>query len=83
MKTVLEKPLQEKNIFEMTLAELRQRIKPTAEKLIQEAWDKNTFISYYDEALCPGDDTLIHEYKDRKELVRVNDEGNTELIRIL
>ncbi len=79
MKATLER----KTIFEMTQAELREAIRPTAEKVKQDAWEKDTYISYYNEALCPGDDTVIHEYKDRKELMRFDKEGNTTLIRIL
>jgi len=83
MPTVLEKPLSEKNIFEMSNKELRERIRPTAIKVIQAAWAKDSYISYYDEDLCLGDDIMIHEYKDRIELVRIDDAGNAELIRLL
>lgn len=83
MKSTLEKPLQRKTISEMTPEELREAIRPTAEQLIQDTWDKGTYFSYYDEALCPDEETVIHEYKDRKELMRFDEQGNTTLIRIL
>lgn len=72
-----------KSVFEMSAEELRERIGPTAEKVIRDAWDKNSYITYFDENLCPSTDVMVHEYRDRKELVRVKENGETQLIKIL
>ena len=82
MKTLLEKPVSEKSIFDMTEAELQERIKPTADKARQAAFDKNTYLTYVDEELCP-EGTMIREYKDRKELVRFGEQGEAIIVRNL
>jgi hypothetical protein len=71
------------SVFEMSANELMETIRPTAETLIRQAWDKGSYITYFDKALCPSDDIMIHEYRDRKELVRVLGLGKTELIKVL
>lgn len=67
----------------MSAAELTEAIRPTAEALIRQAWDKGSYITYFDKALCHSDDMMIHEYRDRKELVRVLGVGKAELIKLL
>nr|WP_294794001.1 hypothetical protein [uncultured Mucilaginibacter sp.] len=66
----------------MSAAELREHLRPASEKAKQDAWAKNTYITYYDETLCPDTSYAIHEYSDRKELVKLEN-GNANLIKIL
>jgi len=71
------------SVFEMSAAELTETIRHTAESLIRQAWDKGSYITYFDKALCSSDDMMIHEYRDRKELVRVLGVGKTEFLKVL
>lgn len=66
----------------MSMAELKEHLRPASEKAKQDAWAKNTYITYYDEKLCPDTSYAIHEYRDRKELVKL-DNSNAQLIKIL
>lgn len=75
--------MESKSIFEMTNSELQQVLLPAADAIRKRAWNKNSYISYYDETLCPGIDFLVREYSDRKELVRLNDKGEATFIRAL
>lgn len=79
--TVIE-PIR-KSVFEMSTEELSERLRPTAEKLTQDAWDNNSYIVYFDEELCPADDIMVHEYRDHKELVRVIGVENIQVIKVL
>jgi len=72
-----------KSVFELSAEELTERILPTAERVTKDAWDKGLYITYFDKNLCPAEDMMIHEYRDRKELVRVLGVGRVELIKIL
>jgi len=72
-----------KYVWEMTPEELKKHLRPIADKVLQETWDKNCFITYWDEKVCPSLDILVHEYKDRKELARIDDEGNVTFIKRL
>lgn len=72
--------MEAKSIFQMTNSELHQALLPAAETIKKRAWNKNGYISYYDEALCPGIDFLVREYSDKKALVRLNDKGEAEFI---
>lgn len=75
--------METKTIFEMTDSELQQAIHPAAETIRKRAWDKGGYISYYDAGVCPGIDYVVREYRDHKELVRLNEAGDSELIRKL
>lgn len=82
MRTASVKPSR-KSVFEMSAEELRERIAPVAEQLKKNAWAKNSYITYFDEKLCSSTEFMIHEYSDRKELVRIKSNGETEFIKIL
>jgi len=71
------------SVFEMSADELMETIRPTAEILVRQAWDKGSYITYFDKTLCPSNDMMVHEYSDRKELVRVLGVGKTEFIKVL
>ena len=73
----------QKRIFDMSQEELKELLQPVAEEVLQKKWAKNGYITYHDEALCEGPDIMIHEYKDRLELVRIEENGNATLLKIL
>lgn len=66
----------------MTQEEIWEHIRPTAEAAIKAAFDKNSYITYVDEELCP-EGTMIREYKDRKELVGFDEAGKFYVIKLL
>jgi hypothetical protein len=72
-----------KSVFGMSDEELQEKLRPTAEKIKRGAWGNNSYITYYDEELCPSYNFMVHEYHDRKELVRVKENGETQVIKIL
>jgi hypothetical protein len=78
----MEQQTRKGSIFEMTQEEILEHIRPTAEAAIKAAFDKNSYITYIEEELCP-EGTMIREYKDRKELVGFDDMGKAQLIRLL
>ena len=67
----------------MTPEEFKELIRPVADQVLQETWDKNAFITYYDEKICPDTNTLVQEYKDHSELVRIHDQGKAIIIKQL
>ncbi|MES2063444.1 MAG: hypothetical protein V4456_16065 [Bacteroidota bacterium] len=72
-----------KSVFDMTPTEFKDLIRPVADEVLQETWEKNAFITYYDQNICPDTDTMIQEYKDHKELVRIDEQGNAVVIKQL
>jgi hypothetical protein len=66
----------------LTTEELRERLRPITEKVIENTLAKNSYLTYYDETLCPDTTYAIHEYRDRKELVKL-EHGKAQLIKIL
>ena len=72
-----------KSIFEMSPGELIERLKPMADIIKKRAWVHNSYISYCDEAVCPANDFVIREYRDRKELAQLDENGVAKLIRVL
>lgn len=75
--------METKSIFEMTDSELQLSVRPVTETIRERAWDKGGYISYYDAGVCPGIDYVVREYRDHKELVRLNEAGDAELTKIL
>jgi hypothetical protein len=68
--------------IDLTNEQLRERLRPIAEKAKENAWAKNSYATYYDKVLCPDPSYAIHEYRDRKELVKLEN-GKAHLIKIL
>ena len=66
----------------LTTEELRERLRPITEKIIEDTWAKNSYLTYYDETLCPDTSYAIHAYRDRKELVKLEN-GKAHLVKIL
>lgn len=69
-------------IFELSDEELRERLRPAYEKIKQEAFAKDSYLTYYDPLVCPTSAHAVHEYRDRKELVKLEN-GKAHLIKIL
>lgn len=83
MRSTAKDNLRFKSIFDLSNEELRERLRPTGEATVQKIWSQNGYFTYYDPALCPSSNYLIHEYKDRMELVRVDLDGSVHLIKTL
>ena len=77
------KDLHSVSIFNLSTEELRERLRPTFEAIKRKKFAKGGYLAYYDESVCPTDDYMVHEYRDRKELVRVDDNGKEHLIKTL
>lgn len=75
--------METKSIFEMDEFELQQATRPAEETIRKQAWDKGGYISYYDDSVCPGVNYVIREYRDHKELVRLKEAGDADVIKIL
>jgi hypothetical protein len=66
----------------LTTEEHRMRLQHITEKVIKDTWAKNSYLTYFDEALCPDSSYAIHEYRDRKELFKLEN-GKAHLVKIL
>lgn len=82
MSTSTTRDLRSIPIFELSDEELRERLRPTSEKIKQEAFAKNSYLTYYDPLVCPDTSYSIHEYRDRRELVKLEN-GKAHLVKIL
>jgi hypothetical protein len=71
------------SIFDLSQEELRERLRPTSERIKQEAFAKNSYFTYYDPSVCPTTAHAIHEYRDRKELMRVDPNGKEHFVKTL
>lgn len=70
-------------VFLLSDEELQERLKPAADAVIKSKWSKNGYITYYDEAVCPSTDYMVHEFRDRKQLVKLDKNGKAHLIKLL
>ncbi len=77
------KDLRSKSIFELSAQELAERLRPTADTVMRETFNRDGYLTYFDKVVCPDTSYMIHEYRDRKELVRIDDKGTAHLIKIL
>jgi hypothetical protein len=72
-----------KPIHQRSLKELGQLLKPEIERVVRDNLDRGLYNIYRDKH-CTSKDLLIHEYQDRKELVRVDAAtGQTQIVRQL
>jgi hypothetical protein len=71
------------SIFDLSQDELRERLRPTSEKIKQEAFAKNSYLPYYDTSFCPTTAHVVHEYRDRKELIWVDNTGKEHFVKTL
>ncbi|WP_462267636.1 hypothetical protein [Mucilaginibacter sp.] len=75
--------LHTKSIFGLSDYELHERLRPTADRITQEIWMNNGYITYFNAALCPDTRYMIHEYRDTKELVFVKPNGAAWVVKLL
>jgi hypothetical protein len=79
MSSTTANDLHSVSIFDLSEEELRERLRPTSEKIKQEAFAKNSYLTYYDPLVCRD---TSYEYRDRKELVKLEN-GKAHLVKIL
>jgi hypothetical protein len=83
MRTTSEDNSRSKSIFQLSGEELSVRLSGTAIKVIRESWSKGNYITYFDATLCPDEKHMIHEYRDRKELVFIGQDGVSHFVKTL
>ncbi len=83
MSSTTTKDLRSVPIFELSDEELRERLRPAYEKIKQEAFAKNSYLTYYDPLVCPTSAHAVHEYRDRKELIWVDHNGKENFVKTL
>jgi hypothetical protein len=72
-----------KPIFELSDEELRERLRPTYEAMKRDKFAKGGYLTYYDPSVCPSNTHAVHEYSDRKELVKLDEDGNVLFVKKL
>lgn len=72
MRTNTPAKLRSKQVFDLSGEELAGRIRETSEAVIENAWSKGGYVTYYDDNVCPDVKHMIHECQDRKELMRID-----------
>jgi len=77
------KDIRSKSVFELSAEELAERLRPTAEAVKHEKWEQNGYLTYFDETVCPDDTHMVHEYRDRRELVQIDKDGTAHLVKLL
>ncbi|WP_426667072.1 hypothetical protein ACPPVU_13690 [Mucilaginibacter sp. McL0603] len=83
MSNIPAKDIHSVSIFDLSIEELRERLRPTFEAIKREKFAKGGYLTYYDASVCPTNKHMVHEYCDRKELVRVDYNGKEHLIKTL
>jgi len=83
MSGTTTKDLRLVSISKLSDEELQERLRPASEKIKQEAFAKNSYLTYYDRLFCPTVAHAIHEYADRKELMWMDDAGKEHFIKSL
>lgn len=79
----LSKDIRYKSVFELSAEELNERLRSTADAVKRETFERNGYLTYFDKDVCPDTDHMVHEYRDRKELVRIDSEGVAHLVKFL
>jgi hypothetical protein len=77
------KDVRSKSIFELSAQELADRLRPTSDAVMIETFNRNGYLTYFDKVICPDPSYMVHEYRNRKELVQIDDKGTAQLIKIL
>ena len=83
MSTTSAIDLRLKPIFELSDEELRERLRPTYEAMKRDKFAKGGYLTYYDPSVCPSSTHAVHEYSDRKELVKLDQDGNVLFVKKL
>ncbi|MBS1527597.1 MAG: hypothetical protein JST19_18255 [Bacteroidetes bacterium] len=78
----LKEKFKDQSVFDLSANQLKEKLRPTVNKLRKEAWDKGSYISYVqtDPSI---EATFVHQYKDgKKEYVDIDTEtGKTVLVK--
>jgi len=83
MSTTTERDIRTLPIFELSDEELRERLQPAYEEMKQAAFARGSYITYFDPEVCPTTSHMVHEYTDRKELIRMDDNYQENFVKIL
>lgn len=83
MSTVTTNDLDSMSIFELSDDQLRERLRPAYEAMRQSAFAKGSYITYFDPLLCPTASHMVHEYRDRKELIWMDDNYQEHFVKLL
>lgn len=83
MSAVTAKDLRTMPIFDLSDEQLRERLRPAYEAMKQEAFAKGNYITYSDPSVCPTDSHMVHEYRDRKELIWMDDNYQEHFVKNL
>ena len=83
MSDATTKDLRLISVFNLSDEELTERLRPTYEAMKQKKFAKGGYIAYYDPAICPTGAHIIHEYADRKQLMRVDSNGKEHFVKNL
>jgi len=70
-------------IFKLSDDQLTERLRPAYEAMKQKKFAKGGYITYYDPLVCPNTSHAVHEYRDRKELVWVDNLGKEHFVKTL
>jgi hypothetical protein len=71
-----------KPISALSDEELQERVCPAYEAIRKEKFSKGGYLTYYDAEFCPANGHMIHEYHDRKELVKLDHNGKAHFVKI-
>jgi len=83
MNSTTIKDLRSIPIFQLSDEELRERLRPAYEAIKQEKFAKGGYLTYYDPSVCPTNLYMVHEYRDRKELVKLDENGKAHFVKTL
>ena len=83
MSSIITSHLHSVSIFDLSEEELRERLRPTSESLKLKKFKKGGYLTYYDPLICPTSAHAIHEYSDKKQLTRVDSNGNEHFVKSL
>ena len=77
------KGIRSRSVFELSAQELAERLRPTADAVVRETFQRNGYLTYYDDTICPDTSYMVHEYRDRKELVQIDEQGKANFVKYL
>lgn len=83
MRPTITDHVRSKPVFKLSGEELAARLNGTAISVIRDAFSKGDYITYFDETLCPDENHMIHEFRDKKELVLIDENGKAHFVKNL
>jgi len=83
MRSTSTKDLSLISVFDLSDEELTERLRPAYDAMKQKKFEKGGYLTYYDPLVCPTGAHTVHEYADRKELMRVDNTGKEHFIKNL